>query len=70
LGPLAAVWFLLQSLRYHILPILFPPPGEYVPEAAPNGANLLFSAFASIVAAIALEVLETLGSIVYRAIAG
>src|ERR1019366_7449284 len=26
LGTVASVWFLLQFLRHHILPILFPPP--------------------------------------------
>jgi hypothetical protein len=31
LGTLAAVYYLLQFLRYHILPILFPPPQAPVP---------------------------------------
>jgi hypothetical protein len=92
LGTLAAVYFLLQFLRYHLLPILFPPPAaaalaptesftltgasaEAVSEPAeeaqtvPNGANLLYGAFASIVLALALEALGVLGSIVYRAVA-
>jgi hypothetical protein len=91
LGTLAAVYFLLQFLRYHLLPILFPPPPVAAPaqtesftltgasaetasaaaaeEAVPNGANLLYAAFASIVVALALEAVGALASIVYRAIA-
>ena len=34
LGTLAAVYFLLQFLRYHILPILFPPSAVPAVEAA------------------------------------
>ena len=66
-GTLAAVWFLLQFLRYHIVPVLFPPAAE---EAAPDGGKLLYAAFASIVAALVLEAIEALGSIIYRAVAG
>jgi hypothetical protein len=76
-GTLAAVYFLLQLLRHNILPILFPPPAQteaFVEPTAPaqtvpNGANLLYGAFASIVAALALEAVGVLDSIVYRAIA-
>ena len=68
LGTLAAVWFLLQFLRHHIVPILFPPPAE-APAAPPDGGKLLYAAFASLVAAIALDALMALGSILYRAVA-
>jgi hypothetical protein len=38
-------------------------------QDVPNGANLLYGAFASIVVALALEAVGVLGSIVYRAVA-
>jgi hypothetical protein len=90
LGTVASVWFLLQFLRHHILPILFPPPApaaarteaftltgasagaESAPApsspSVPDGGNLLYAAFASIVVALALEAFEALFSIVYRAV--
>ena len=90
LGRVASVWFLLQFLRHHILPILFPPPtpatarteaftligapagAESAPPpsspSVPDGGNLLYAAFASIVVALALEAFEALFSIVYRAV--
>jgi len=93
LGTLAAVYFLLQFLRHHILPILFPAPparaaepaqesqnftltgapaGSAAPapvaKAVPDGARLLFNALAAVVIAMALEAVEALFSIVYRAV--
>jgi hypothetical protein len=76
LATLVSVWYLLQFLRHHILPILFPPPPPseqpaevYVePDAPPDGARLLYGAFAAMVVAMALEVAITLASLIYRAL--
>jgi hypothetical protein len=92
LGPLAAVYFLLQFLRHHLLPILFPaPPAPPAPDPEsenfaltgapaeniapalvvkpiPDGAQLLFNAFAAILIAMALEAVGVLVLIVYRAV--
>ena len=67
LGTLAAVYFLLQFLRYHVLPILFPPP-EPPARAVPDGGQLLLNAFAALTIGMALEAIGVVGSIVYRAV--
>ena len=99
---LVSVYCLLEFLRYHILPILFPetpaapePVPDLQPEsqsftltgepivdyaatrpapleassAPPDGAQLLYRAFAAIVVAMALELVEVLLFAIYRALA-
>jgi len=51
-----SVWYLLLFLRHHILPILFPaPPSTEPPISVPDGATLLYRAFAAVVIAIAAD---------------
>jgi len=53
LGTLAAVYFLLQFLRHHILPILFPPTTPAAP--VPAETSTLTGASAEAVSAPAVE---------------
>ena len=75
-ATLASVWYLLQFLRHHILPILFaappsPEPGLYTDDELgppPDGARLLYRAFGAVVIAMASELATALIAIFYRAL--
>ena len=81
IATLVSVCYLLLFLRHHILPILFPaaptsptaPTPEPVPEsytaAAPDGAQLLYRAFAAVVVAMALEIAIGLSAAIFHALA-
>ena len=73
-ATLVSVWYLLQFLRHHILPILFatppsPEPGLYTDDELgppPDGARLLYRAFGAVVIAMASELATALIAIFYR----
>jgi hypothetical protein len=75
-ATLVSVWYLLQFLRHHILPILFaappsPEPGLYTDDELgppPDGARLLYRAFGAVVIAMASELATALIAIFYRAL--
>ena len=74
IATLVSVWYLLLFLRHHILPILFPePPAEPSPDIAPDptpdGAQLLYRAFAAVVVSLGLEIAIALSSVIFRALA-
>ncbi len=74
IATLVSVCYLLLFLRHHILPILFPPPPaepflDIAPDAIPDGARLLYRAFAAVVVAMGLEIAISLASIIFRALA-
>jgi len=75
-ATLVSVWYLLQFLRHHILPILFaappsPEPGLYTDDELgppPDGARLLYRAFGAVVIAMASELATALIAIFYRSL--
>jgi hypothetical protein len=74
IATLVSVCYLLLFLRHHILPILFPPPPaepflDIAPDTIPDGARLLYRAFAAVVVAMGLEIAISLASIIFRALA-
>jgi hypothetical protein len=63
-----SVWYLLLFLRHYILPILFPaPPSTEPPVNVPDGATLLYRAFAAVVIAIAADLAIAISSAIYGA---
>lgn len=73
IATLVSVCYLLLFLRHHILPILFPPPPaepflDIAPDATPDGARLLYRAFAAVVVAMGLEIAISVASIIFRAL--
>jgi hypothetical protein len=73
-AALVSVWFLLQFLRHHVLPILFAAPPSPEPGLdtgdelgpPPDGARLLYRAFGAVVIAMASEFAMALIAIFYR----